>query len=199
MQIQNESVNTTVWGKFLDFEIGGDGETRRQLALMLSAAAIFLRAVKAGKNPFWLTLLGSSGAGKTYLARKIWRWYRSSTLFRSRMDEDTGDIIFPGSWINWPSIAGELLGNEGYGILSDLQNEKLIVLDEIGADRDPSGHTRDCLARLLSARVGKWTIITSNKTLGDIQRDIDARISSRIIRDGSLVVDVDVPDFHLRR
>jgi len=96
-------------------------------------------------------------------------------------------------------MAGELLSNQSYGRLEDLQTETLIVVDEIGADRDPSGHTRDCLARLLSARVGKWTIITSNKTLGDIQRDIDTRISSRIIRDGSLVVDVDVPDYSLRK
>lgn len=96
-------------------------------------------------------------------------------------------------------MAGSLQSNSGYAELEELKREKLVVIDEIGSDRDPNGHVRDCLSRLLSARVGKWTIITSNKSLGEIQRDIDTRVSSRMCRDGSVVVDVDIPDFSLRR
>lgn len=194
-----QSVNTTAWAKFFDFDLAATNEhEERQLAAMVSHAARFVKDVKAGRNPYWLSFLGKSGIGKTYLARKIWRWYKGSSHFNASAD-DAGNITYPGQWCQWPTFAGDLLGNEGYGRLDDLQTEKLVVFDEIGADRDPSGHVRDCLARVLSARVGKWTIITSNKSLGEIQRDIDTRISSRMLRDGSVVVDVDMPDYAVRK
>lgn len=187
------------WAKFYQFSLEGTPEDRRQLEGMIAAAARFTRAVKEQRPPFWLSFLGTSGAGKTYLARRIWKWFKRSPLFTATVDPETREIQYPGEWCDWPELAGELLGNQGYAQLNDLKSEKFVVLDEIGADRDPSGHVRDCLARVLSARVGMWTIMTSNKSLGEIQRDIDTRISSRMLRDGSLVVDVDVTDFALRK
>jgi DNA replication protein DnaC len=165
---------------------------------MVNTAALFIKAIKAGDSPYWLSLLGSSGAGKTYLARKVWSWFQKSSFNKTTVDEETRQFTYGGQFCFWPGFVGELLGNTGYGRLDDLASERFVVLDEIGADRDPSGHARDCLARLLSQRVGKWTLITSNKSLGDIQRDIDTRISSRMVRDGSVVVDVEVRDFALR-
>lgn len=191
-----ESVDVEAWSKFLDFSLDGDSRTQAQLICMVTKTALFLKALKAGSQPYWLTFLGTSGAGKTYLARKIWNWYRGSALFRASIKDK--EICYPGSWIAWPKLAGELLGNSGYWQIEELQRDKLVVLDEIGADRDPSGHVRDCLTRVLSSRVGMWTVITSNKTLGDIQRDIDTRISSRIIRDDNVVVDVELIDYAIR-
>lgn len=191
------AVNVQDWATFFRFDLKGDLVTRKQLDAMIVAAATFVRGVRGGNMPCWLSLLGKSGAGKTYLAKGIWGWYSRSSHFHANMDDK--EIIYPGSWCFWPILAQDLLNNTGYGELQDLTREKLIVIDEIGADRDPSGHVRDCLSRLLSARVGKWTIITSNKSLGEIQRDIDTRISSRMVRDGSLVVDVDITDYALRK
>ncbi len=196
-QTQKPSVNTTEWAKWLEFSIDGDAETTAQLKAMVDAAATFIKALRNEAAPHWLSFIGTSGAGKTYLARRIWNWYQNErSLFRASIVE--GEIAYPGSFNSWPKIAGELLSNQNYWKLEEMQRDKLIVLDEIGADRDPSGHVRDCLARVLSGRVGKWTVITSNKSLGDIQRDIDTRISSRMIRDGNVVVDVDVLDYALR-
>jgi DNA replication protein DnaC len=196
---QSEVVNTTEWAKFLEFKIEGDSRTEAQLTRMVEMTARFMKAIKAQRSPRWLSFLGTSGAGKTHLARKVWLWFKGSSFFNAEVNPSTKEIYYPGSWVFWPNLASDLLSNSGYGQLEDLKNEKFVVLDEIGADRDPSGHVRDCLARLLSARVGKWTVLTSNKTLGDIERDIDARISSRIIRDENLLVDVDVPDYALRK
>lgn len=198
LQTPIASVNTTDWAKWFKFSLDGSPPIRRQLEAMVTAAARFTRAVKEQRQPYWLTLLGKSGAGKTYLAKGIWDWYRKSELFRADMNEKKTEIVYPGSWVFWPRLAADLLGNMCYGELEDLQTEKLVVFDEIGSDRDPSGHVRDCLARVLTGRVGKWTILTSNKTLGDIQRDIDTRIASRMLRGGSVVVDVDVPDYNVR-
>ncbi len=193
-----QSVNTTEWAKWFEFSLDGDHNTNAQLRAMVDAAARFVKAIRDGTKPHWLSFLGTSGAGKTYLARRIWRWYQNdSSVCRASIVE--GEICYPGSFNSWPKIAGELLSNQGYWKLEELQLEKLVVVDEIGSDRDPSGHVRDCLARVLSSRVGKWTVITSNKSLGEIQRDIDTRISSRMIRDGNIVVDVEMKDYALRK
>lgn len=193
------SVNMQEWGKFFNFSTEGDTNTRKQLEAMLRQAALFVRSLKHNHTPRWLSLLGTSGCGKTFLSKRIWRWFKSLPEFRAIVDEQTEEIIYPGSFVLWPNLAAELLSNSGYIRLNQLKQEKLVVIDEIGADRDPSGHVRDCLSRLLTARVGKWTVITSNKSLNDIERDIDARVSSRMIRDGNVVVDVAMKDYALRR
>ena len=165
---------------------------------MIGAVGRFVRAVKDGKTPYWLSLLGTSGAGKTYLAKRIWNWYHTSDLFQATMSRDHSgrqQILYPGQWCYWPSVAAQLSAGEGYEILSELASEKFIVLDEIGSDRDPSGNIRNGLARTLCSRVGKWTIVTSNKTLQQVGDDIDNRIASRMCRDGSQVVEVDIPDY----
>ncbi|MCL5460094.1 hypothetical protein M3M33_15765, partial [Loigolactobacillus coryniformis] len=83
--------------------------------------------------------------GKTYLARAIWNWYRKSEFFRASVG---ADIIYPGTWCDWPELAGRLQSNQGYEQVQELSTEKLVVLDEIGADRDKNGHVKDQLARL---------------------------------------------------
>ena len=54
------------------------------------------------------------------------------------------------------------------------------------------------LYNLLNAREGKFTVITANLTLEDFNQQMDARIASRLIRNGSVVVDVIAEDFNMR-
>lgn len=168
---------------------------------MVEAVARFVREMKAKSQPRWLSLVGSSGIGKTYLARRVWRWHLNSGLFHAYADESKSpaEVVYPREWCHWPRLAADLKGNAGYERLRELESADFTVFDEIGANRDASGHVTDCLANALCARVGKWTIITSNKGLGEIQRDIDSRISSRMVRDGSVVLDVDLEDYSLRK
>lgn len=167
---------------------------------MLGAMGRFCNEVKRKDAPRWLTFLGASGNGKTYLAKRIWRWFKSGDQFAGAVakgDDGRDEIVYPGQWCFWPQLAAELQANAGYDRLDELKRERFVVLDEIGADRDVNGHVKDCLARVLSARVGKWTVITSNKTMEEIA-NIDQRIASRMIRDGSEVVQVEVRDYFLR-
>lgn len=189
------------WAKWAEFKIEGDENEREQLARMVTAVGKFCLDVQEGRPARWLTFLGASGCGKTYLAKRIWRWHRASPRFVTRMTrgaDGRSEIVYPGHFCFWPTVAGELSGNSGYEHLEELSTEWLVVIDEIGADRDPNGHVKDCLARVLSSRVNKWTVITSNKTLDDIAERIDPRIASRMIRDGSEVVQVDLVDYALR-
>jgi len=165
-----------------------------QLCKMLQAVWHFAKDQQEKKKPRWLSLLGSSGAGKTYLVRNLYRLFKRSELNKINVIDG---VAIGSSWCDWPELAGDLQKNEGRGWLEELEGDSFVVLDEIGADKDKNGHVRDCLARLCSARVGKWTIITSNLFLSQIQQNMDARIASRMLRDGSVVVEVLVPDFNL--
>ena len=192
--------NTKAWADFLAFNTGAaDLEVERQLCLMVDSVARFVRGMKEKRRPHWLSLLGTSGAGKTYLAKKVYKWHSNSGLFDMGNFASGEEVIDARHWINWSEFAGLLQSNRGYGLMQDLIATPFCVIDEVGADRDPNGHVRDCLSRVLSARTGKWTLITSNRSLRSISETIDQRISSRMIRDGSVVVDVTMPDYFVRK
>lgn len=75
----------------------------------------------------------------------------------------------------------------------------LLVLDDVGAERDSTGFVSDKLSMLLGMRVGKWTVITSNLDLAGLSK-IDDRIASRIVREpGNSFIEMTTEDYGLRR
>ena len=71
-----------------------------------------------------------------------------------------------------------------------------LVLDDVFGASDPrnfGGRVSDMLAE----RVGKWTILTSNLTMPELASK-DRRLASRMIRDGSVVVENETKDYALR-
>lgn len=188
-------MNTQAWAAYLKFDLCSNDP---ELVKLLEGVARFMRAVRDEPHPRWLSLIGSSGVGKTYLARKIWNWYSNSKHCSARLNEDGSEIVYGGEFVHWPSVAKELQSGRGTGWLDDLIPQKLIVLDEIGATHDKSGYATDKLSTLLSCRVGKWTVITANLSLQDVAEKLDTRIASRMLRDGSEVVEVNTKDYNLR-
>lgn len=194
-----EQVDLEKWAEFFRFNLRKGTADQRQMEQMVLDCALFCKRMKAGARPYWLSLLGTSGAGKTFIAKRIFRWHRDCGRFNDCTDDNAGrpEVVYAREWCWWPEMAALLKGNEGYGWLRDVESCNFAVIDEIGSDLDKSGHVSNCLANALCSRVGKWTLITSNKTLGAIQRELDTRVASRMIRDGSVVVDLDVLDYGL--
>jgi DNA replication protein DnaC len=178
-----------------EFETFGDP----QLSRMLNASSAFAESIRNGEPPRWLSLLGASGAGKTFLARQLFRWFKASPLFKAVVDVGEDHIIHPGGFYSWRKTADMILGGD-YSRVSDMCDERLVVIDDIGAEyKDKAGIVKSKLDRILDARVGKWTVLTCNYSLEQIGHEMDTRISSRMLRNQSVVVDVDVIDFNLRR
>lgn len=103
-----------------------------------------------------------------------------------------------GGFKSWGRVMDEMMNGDFSGI-RDMREDWFLCLDDIGAE-----HTRNRelstskLYDILNARAGKFTVITANLTLEEVNRQMDARIASRLLRDGSVVVDVMAPDFNLR-
>jgi DNA replication protein DnaC len=171
------------------------------LQQMRDAAEQFVLEMLGHLPPRWISFLGSSGAGKTMLAK----WIKS--VFKQQLDwkinwpatesQPYGRIIrHRGGYRTWAGIARSMREGD-YRILDDLCDLSFLVIDDIGAEYGTE-FINAKLYELLSRREHKWTVITANLSLSDIEKRIDARIASRMIRHGSVVVDVDVQDYNLR-
>ena len=159
------------------------------LEAMVRACREFERRFRAGAAPCWLSLLGTSETGKTQCAERIWR----------RLAPQCGwaDATYSRTKIFWPALIGELRDGESRAFFRDLMRWPLLLLDDIGSERDNSGFAAEQLYTLLGCRARRWTILTSNRTLNQIAA-LDVRVANRCIRDGNLLCDVKTVGYSTR-
>lgn len=156
---------------------------------MVRVSAEWGSDVRDGEQPKWLSLLGSSGTGKTHIAKCFWNWLKKKPDF-----DDKAEYV--PQWIYWPKLVEDLRSGNAYNRYRDMMRWKYLVLDEICAENQTEFSTEK-LHNLLGSRVGRWTIVTSNKRAVDIAT-LDRRIASRMARGGSYVVDIRTKDYSLR-
>lgn len=169
------------------------------LALALDAAMQFVcHMASPHVAPYWLTLLGPSGTGKTMLARRITRFFLARLdMLPDENSRKNERWLRRGGMKPWGDVINEMV-NGDYSGLNNLKSDWFVCLDDIGAEYDR--HKDLSVAKLydvLSARANRFTVITANLTLDEVNRRLDARIASRLLRHGSVVVDIDAPDFNL--
>jgi DNA replication protein DnaC len=167
-----------------------------QLERLLRQTAEYVLAFQAGHAPAWLTLMGVSETGKTHTARRVWRHLAAKSQW-TRAAYVHGEIF-------WPQFVEELRasaggeGNAHLRLLDMASRWPVLFLDDIGAELDKTGFASEKLNMLLGARVGRWTILTSNLGLGDLEK-LDTRIASRIVREpGNRFIELDTVPYTLR-
>lgn len=135
-------------------------------------------------KPRWFTVCGRSGTGKTMLMTELFNFCEQHFRTATRIDGDKVSLIdfYKISAINLAE-SFRANGYNGYA-----ENADLLFIDDIGAEKDTTGYVKGKLCELLSKRLGKWTLLTSNLTLTEIGDSYDNRISSRIIRDENMFV-----------
>ena len=193
---KEKPINIETWGEWFQFQTLGDP----QLEAMLRAASRFILDVKEGVEGPWLVLLGTSGAGKSHLAKRVWRWWTKSGQWY--VHNGTGaNLVKTGQFCLWADYVQECREGD-FSRTSDLISDDLVVLDDIGAGTDGRKWMADKLYHILEKRLdeGKATMLTANLSLEQLAEAYEVRITSRLIRRGvDKVVDVDVPDYKLRR
>src|SRR5688572_22129081 len=92
-------------------------------------------------EPYWLTLLGSSGAGKSHLAGQLYELARCQHFLRNHPTLVNG-VMF----VFWPDVVAKLRDGK-YWIIKDLIDANVLFVDDPAAERDPSGFGADMLYR----------------------------------------------------
>lgn len=170
------------------------------LKQMLDGAKRFCADMMRGENPHWLSFLGSTGAGKTHLAKQINSFFLRHLEGRLIPNQNLTRTQhrMRGGFVSWRRQS-ERLRNGDYDAMRGIREDYFVVLDDIGSEyKAKSDFITAKLDEIIDSRLGKWTVITANLSLEQISEHLDVRIASRLLRGGSEVIDVDVPDYNLR-
>lgn len=178
---------------------------------MRRAALDFCEDLQARREPRWLSLLGPSGTGKTMLARIVSRYVVRKGRYYA-IDGRAGKVVQAHEtyFASWPEMVDEM--KRGDFSTAELLCEKkedrrglkspavwFAVIDDIGQIEDTSkAYLMGTLTRMFDARLGAWTIWTSNLTFQQIAERFDERIASRMLRGANIVVENKAVDFNLR-
>lgn len=158
--------------------------------------------MEMGVSPYWLTFLGPPGVGKTELARQILAqsklnnpgrhslWVAGSGI---RVEENRRPNC---EWFTQSSFGDRMRGGE-FDLPEYLRPDHFVAMDDLGAARDKTDFVADGLFRLADVRSHRWMVWTSNLSLPDISQRLDARISSRLIRDDNRLVTISATDYAL--
>ena len=158
----------------------------------------FAAEMESSAPPRWLTLSGGCGAGKSHLARQTKRfWIEHAGWVRAEGKSGSYRRLRECRFISWRKFVQRQKAGE-FRELVDLMDLPLLIVDDIGAEYDPTGFAKGRLDELLDARLGKWTFITTNLSLQEIGEQLDARIASRMKRGGSRFIKTTAPDYNLR-
>ncbi|MCI0747576.1 MAG: hypothetical protein L0Y58_19395 [Verrucomicrobia subdivision 3 bacterium] len=164
-----------------------------QLERMLGNVNEFAGAlVDPTSQPYCLSLLGSSGVGKSYLLEKL------RAIARITPHLQRHPTLIPGACAQyryWPEVVDDLQDwDSGRTLVRQLVDCPFLVLDDVFSPLDKSGWKAERALRILEGRKGKWTALSANATREEIAQ-IDTRIMSRLIRDDNVVIDVDTTDY----
>jgi DNA replication protein DnaC len=176
------------------------------------ACAKFIASMESGSEPYWLTFTGVTGCGKTMLARQVFeeskRLNPGNPANNPIWPPDAFDRMSEGTntyessrpyclWFKEGDLAARMRAGE-YSLPEDLRGDYLVVMDELGIARDPTNFVSEAVGRFCDNRLGRWTIFCTNFSLNEIRDRMDARISSRLVRDDNLVVQITSGDYALR-
>lgn len=173
-----------------------------------AACAGFVADMEANAEPYWLTLLGVTGCGKSFLMGQV---FREAT--RINPGNPKNNPIWPPDWDDNQAHVytgrrpyalrydegglASRMRNGQYDLPRELRDEFFVCLDEVGIVRDPTNFISEAVGTLCEARLGRWTMFASNFSLQEISDRMDDRIASRMLRNGNKVVVITAGDYAL--
>lgn len=163
---------------------------------LVAAADAFCSAVLNRESPRWLSALGPSGIGKTFLLKQVFKFLKNEAWnARWKLPTATGQRtptlahISPAiHLIDWKSP-------------KDYAQYDLIYVEDIGAgaglEKGAGAVLRSRIAELLQLRSNKFTLLCANMGREALTDHFDGRIGSRLGRDESVVIEfpITTPDF----
>lgn len=142
-----------------------------------------------------LLICGNPNCGKSHTAKKVNTWARfaSNLAWTSGKWQNPPSVLF----CLWPEITDDFKqGN--YGFVDDMVEADLLIIDDIGAEHDPSKSATNKLCQILSRREKKFTLITTNIKPEYWTSSFDSRITDRFLRNSDVVMLFDLPSYAMK-
>jgi DNA replication protein DnaC len=181
-------------------------EWHESIGRAVAACAQMVADMEREAEPYWLTLSGRPGTGKTMLARQTFAHARDCCNPGRHSLWLAGEGVYHDSnrrplcqWFSAHSFKERMLAGE-WDLPEYLRADYLVVVDDLGAARDTRGDmAADGLYRLADQRAHRWMLWTTNLTYRQISANIDERIASRMIRDSNKAIAITCGDFARRK
>lgn len=142
-----------------------------------------------------LVLAGVSGTGKSHAAKCACNFLQAANMWA--LDHEFYDHPLDVALYRWPEVA-DGFKNGDFSILEDLFSLDAIILDDVGAEHDPSSLATDKLCQVFTRRETKFTLLTTNILPEHWAQRFDARVADRLLRN-SVIVDLkDVDSYALQ-
>lgn len=145
-----------------------------------------------------LVIFGENGSGKTKLVKQVADWMKHYAAYMplvNRPDLEDSQGVAWQIYANWPTVIDEFQKRKEIAIVDDMMIASLVVLDDIGAEHDPSGYGKGQLYMVLTRREFKWNLITTNFPPKEWYEKFERRIASRLFRNAEHIDLSKVPDF----
>lgn len=143
-----------------------------------------------------LLLYGNNGTGKTRVSRAICRWVDERSHNMPLMETNDGQRVVESAFSFWPETVDLWKDRKDWNI-DYLIDADLLVIDDIGAEHDPSKIGTEKLFRILERREKKWTIVTTNVIPTAWEERFERRVADRLFRNFTHVDLTQVPSYSI--
>lgn len=141
-----------------------------------------------------MIIYGNNGAGKSHTAKAMTSWAKKNAINLPLVNDGMDVRLATSAFFNWPSVVNRLKAGE-WELIEEMIPFDLLVLDDVGAEHDPSKVAMEKLYLLLERRENRWTVVTTNVSPESWESRFERRISSRLLRNFRHVSVQDVPDY----
>lgn len=143
-------------------------------------------------------IFGDNGTGKTRMAKLISRWAQRVAIKLPLVTDQLGtqgNMSIPSvSFASWPDVVDGFKRDE-WQLLEDLQAATMLIIDDIGAEHDPSKIGVEKLYVLLNRREFRWNVFSTNVIPEQWPEKFERRIASRLFRNAHHIDLSQVPDY----
>jgi DNA replication protein DnaC len=146
------------------------------------------RWCRCDRDKTLLLLVGASNCGKTHVAKAIFNFARAAafSVFERGRGQTWRNNVPSTAYFAWPAVVDGY--KEGhYGCHDDMMETDLLILDDVGAEHDPSKSANNKLCQVLSRRERMFTVITTNVPPERWTEAFDTRVADRLLRNSVVV------------
>lgn len=159
-----------------------DESHHARLTGLLDAAEWYVRALRGPeRSPVNLVLSGSSGSGKSHVARRILKFAQGygCEIITAKVISHWATV-----WIDWTLAAEADEESDFAEVRRQTDDATMVVLDDVGseADRFKNGVPGSRLRRVLTdcENRRKWLVVTTNMSQKEALEAYDVRVADRL-------------------